>query len=338
MFLAGQRKDSKGRMSMRSGIWIASLLELAGLVATSSAAAECKLLKLGELPVTVQRNQLLVPASVNGQKFMMVADTGAGITLLDGSVAKAAQLNTQGARGMRMIGVGGEMQVDWAMMDDLTIGGVKFPARRFLVNKSGGGAQSSLLGYDFFSLFDVEIDARNGKINLFKTEACGDANMAYWAPDRADMVELISKGTPQVTVRVDGQPITATLDSGAGTTVIAQRLATFMGAEPAPDAQKRSGVGGDGRRVEGVLHKFKSFEIGDEQINNPTLTVLDALKTGFTSTGSRISSSGIADMLLGFDFLRTHRVFISNSEKKLYFTYEGGTVFAPSPSNPASKP
>jgi predicted aspartyl protease len=317
---------------------MASLLGMAGLFAGTNAAAECKLLKIGELPATVRGNQLLVPATVNGQKFMMLADTGAGITMLDDSVAKAAQLSTQNAHGVRMIGVGGEMRVEWAMMNDLTIGDVKFPARRFLVNKSGGGARSSLLGYDFFSLFDVEIDAKNGKIILFKTEDCRETNMAYWAPDRADMVELISKGTPEIRVRVDGQALTAALDSGAGSTVVTARIAKFMGVEATPDAQKRAGYGGDGRKVEGVLHKFTSFAIGDEEIKNPTLTVLDAMKTSFTSSDSRLGSNPNADMLLGFDFLRTHRVFISNTDKKLYFTYEGGAVFAPPSSNTASKP
>jgi hypothetical protein len=40
-------------------------------------------------------------------------------------------------------------------------------------------------------------------------------------------------------------------------------------------------------------------------------------------------------MLLGFDFFRSHRIFILNDEKKIFFTYEGGNVFAPS--QPAGK-
>jgi hypothetical protein len=34
-------------------------------------------------------------------------------------------------------------------------------------------------------------------------------------------------------------------------------------------------------------------------------------------------------MLLGADFLRSHRVLVARSQKKMYFTYEGGTVFPP---------
>ena len=32
-------------------------------------------------------------------------------------------------------------------------------------------------------------------------------------------------------------------------------------------------------------------------------------------------------MLLGADFLRSHRVLVANSQRKLYFTYSGGPVF-----------
>ena len=41
-------------------------------------------------------------------------------------------------------------------------------------------------------------------------------------------------------------------------------------------------------------------------------------------------------MLLGADFLRAHRVLVSHSQRKMYFTYLGGPVFAPPPRPPQS--
>ena len=36
-------------------------------------------------------------------------------------------------------------------------------------------------------------------------------------------------------------------------------------------------------------------------------------------------------MLLGYDFLRSHRVLVAHSQHRIYFTYSGGPVFARAP-------
>jgi hypothetical protein len=58
----------------------------------------------------------------------------------------------------------------------------------------------------------------------------------------------------------------------------------------------------------------------------------------YMSIGSRLSKSVETEhpMLLGVDFLRAHRVLVSHSQHKMYFTYLGGPVFAPSPRPPQS--
>jgi hypothetical protein len=33
------------------------------------------------------------------------------------------------------------------------------------------------------------------------------------------------------------------------------------------------------------------------------------------------------DMLIGADFFLSHRIYVANSQRKLYFTYNGGPVF-----------
>jgi hypothetical protein len=44
-------------------------------------------------------------------------------------------------------------------------------------------------------------------------------------------------------------------------------------------------------------------------------------------------------MLLGADFLRAHRVLVSHSQRKMYFTYLGSPVFAmPRPPQSGAEP
>src|SRR6202035_3157438 len=57
-----------------------------------------------------------------------------------------------------------------------------------------------------------------------------------------------------------------------------------------------------------------SFKIGDEEIRHTSLRLTD---TDF---------EGI-DMLLGADFFLSHRIYVANAARKLYFTYNGGPVF-----------
>jgi hypothetical protein len=44
-------------------------------------------------------------------------------------------------------------------------------------------------------------------------------------------------------------------------------------------------------------------------------------------------------MLLGADFLRSHRVLVAHSQRKIYFTYTGGPVFQLNrPAAPGTEP
>jgi hypothetical protein len=49
----------------------------------------------------------------------------------------------------------------------------------------------------------------------------------------------------------------------------------------------------------------------------------------YRSTGSTLSHKIQVShsMLLGADFLRSHRVLVAHSQRKIYFTYAGGPVF-----------
>jgi hypothetical protein len=43
------------------------------------------------------------------------------------------------------------------------------------------------------------------------------------------------------------------------------------------------------------------------------------------------------DMLLGADFFLSHRIYVANGQEKIYFTYNGGPVFALNPRGAAAK-
>ena len=62
------------------------------------------------------------------------------------------------------------------------------------------------------------------------------------------------------------------------------------------------------------IARFASFKIGDEEIQHAQLRFGDINLTD-------------ADMLIGADFFLSHRIYVASSQKRLYFTYNGGPVF-----------
>jgi tetratricopeptide (TPR) repeat protein len=63
------------------------------------------------------------------------------------------------------------------------------------------------------------------------------------------------------------------------------------------------------------IARFDSFKIADsEEIQNARLRIADTVIPN-------------VDMLIGFDFFLSHRIFVANSQRKMYITYNGGPVF-----------
>jgi tetratricopeptide (TPR) repeat protein len=74
-------------------------------------------------------------------------------------------------------------------------------------------------------------------------------------------------------------------------------------------------MGGIGpNMVPSYIAPLQSFKIGDEEIQHTRLRFADF-------------QLGDADMLIGPDFFLSHRIYVANSQQKLYFTYNGGPVF-----------
>ena len=103
--------------------------------------------------------------------------------------------------------------------------------------------------------------------------------------------------------------------------------AVFSAGSNAKAAGTSGGLGP--ARSERYVGAFETFAIGDELIRNPNIAFAN-LEVSGAATGSRLSASReLRDMLLGVDFLRSHRVFVAHSQRKMYFTYVGGPVFSP---------
>jgi hypothetical protein len=174
-------------------------------------------------------------------------------------------------------------------------------------------------------------------VRLFVAKDCSGVPLAYWATEGIGDVEIDGSASSSdkiiVTVEVNGKPVEALLDSGASRSVLDRNEAARLGVTPQMQGVAQAGSGG-GLGERAVVHwtgQFESFAIGNEAIKDTTISFADLWKDATTvETGSHVPKKlfGLPGMLLGVDFLRSHRVLVAHSQHRMYFTYAGGPVFA----------
>jgi len=320
-------------MIVRALLAVSTVIGLAP--AGSGAAGEnCKLQRMAEWPVRVERNRVIVQGTINGQEIGVLLDTGAGPSFILRAAATRLGLIRHEAPGYRLLGIGGETHAEVALVDEFRIGQAVRKNWRVLVAGEHDVRDNVAvyLGDDFFQNFDVEFDLAHNAVRLHQSRDCEGVSLAYWTTDRAGEVRMEAGPKVLLTVRINGQPIRALLDSGASTSVLATVDANRLGITPESPGVVPGGcrIGLGSKPVDSWIGLFQNFAIGDENIRNPTIHFSELWKhTTYMETGSRLPQNlaGLPQMLLGADFLLAHRVLIANSQRKVYFTYAGGTVF-----------
>jgi clan AA aspartic protease (TIGR02281 family) len=319
---------------------------ITALVAGSTAAAAeatCQLLPIAEWSLRKDQYQPVVDGSINGQSVGVMLDTGSTSTLIVRPAALRLGLKLYSLTGQRYFGIGGETLVEGAYVDELKIGGAvrkDWPA--YVAGEHGfRGDIAVLLGYDFFQQLDIEFDLSHDTIRLFQPKNCERAWLAYWSTD-ALMLPFEHGEKVLINVTINGKPILAMIDSGVGYSKLSFEGALALGiSSQSPGVTAAGCTYGLGKeRYESWIAAFDSFAIGDEVIRNPRIRFADMwLHNRYDATGSLTQRRlrDLPDLLLGSDFLRAHRVYVSNSQRKVYFSYVGGTVFPPAKGKPCSE-
>jgi len=309
----------------RRGVLAAAASLATWSISGPRALASCTLAKLAELPVTMNGLTPTVPATINGANARFIVDSGAFYSTI--SPLSAARFNLHLERGYRMsiVGVGGATVATVATVSRFTLAGISFQNPQFLVGGSElGGDVAGLLGQNILRAADTEYDLANGTVRLWVPKGCRKTVLAYWVKDpkiqRLAMIDIkwTSAATPHIvgTAELNGRKIRVLFDSGAGRSLLARRAADRAGFRPDGSGVQSAGAEhGIGSQIApSWIAIFAKLDLGGEEIRNARLRVSDL-------------SIPDTDMLLGADFFLSHRIYIAVSQKKLYFTYNGGPVF-----------
>jgi len=269
------------------------------------------------------RTRPMITAKINNQETRFVLDSGAFYSMM--STATAAEFNLKlkaAPYGFRLEGIGGAVATQIATVKDFGIAGALIHNVEFLVGGSEVGGEG-LIGQNFLEQWDVEYDFAKGVVRLFKPQGCKKARMAYWLTAGQTYSQMDIEPVAQARMHtigvayINGQKIRVMFDTGAFTSLLSLKAAERAGIRTdSPGVVEAGYSGGLGRgMVKTYIATASSFKIGDgEEIKNARLRIAD----------SDIPES---DMLLGSDFFVSHHIFVANSQRTLYLTYNGGPDF-----------
>jgi predicted aspartyl protease len=305
-----------------------------GLAYAAPAAAECKLLQVAEFQVDTNRNRVVFDGELNSQPIKVLIDTGAETSLIWRPAAARLGLKLSVVPGAHMYGIGGESVVEAAYVKELKFG--NFTAKNWNLFVAGDthGSFDMVLGQDFFSKHVVEFDLQHHAVRLFQPRGCRTEQLAYWSTtySLAEINSTTSGNRIETTVMLNGKKVRAIVDSGAAMSMVTKFAAARAGVEIEGDKRESvQQINGFGRKSnESWIGTFDSFSFGDESLRNARLRIADVNQYNHTtSLGSRLESAveGTPDMMIGADFLMSHRMMIDVEERKIVFTYLGGKVF-----------
>ena len=359
---------------MIKSVLLSGLLLMAG----HEAQAACSFQKIAELHVVVENNQILIPGTLGGKPVKFLFDTSFPTSLLPKGAAARLDVPvsniTQPVTFMTLAGLVTRDDGSVAEVQQLTLDGMQAPIRDTIFRVFGSAETKNfgapdvagLLGADFWSGYEVEVDLPHNLINLFRTQDCAASVLAYWS-NSYNVVDIRHDGLyDMLPVKLDGHDLTAVLDTGSRYSALTDKAAAMLGAKrdsgatlavddrdagtQTPDLPALTriahGLGldqqspevrslglqdmgsGEPARDYWVAH-FRNMAIDEEVISPFSLRVVHLPHPPKGETGTLLSANTPHyDVLLGVDFLQSHRVLIANSQNKVYFTYTGVTKFA----------
>ncbi len=290
---------------------------LAGVLALAACQAtppRCVLARATELPLRLADGHLLVDAVLNGTPANFILDTGSDATII--STATADRLSIPLIPAGHFEGVGGAGPAYMFLTSSFQLGALHGRQLRLVasdMNLWGARPPDGLLGDNFLSAYDVDLDLPEGKAVLYAASGC--THPAAALPQPLYTAPMLPRPPadlhPVVRVTIGGQVFSAAVDTGAPHTVMFADAARRIGLDIATlkdDYHFRArGVGP--AMPAAVRHVVSEMQVGNVYIHNLPVAIIDQ------------AIMHNVDMLLGLDFLSRVHAWFSFSSRTLILQY-----------------
>jgi len=149
------------------------------------------------VPLTREDGRLLVDGRINNSSAVrFIVDTGASITVIPARMASRLGLDSKAAPLIEIRGVGGAVDGRLIEIDILKVGNAE--ARNFdVVVIDGDLRELGLLGGDFLSRFQMDINYTRGQMVLQPGESPYDGYPAAWWQERFRLYNRLKRGYEQ---------------------------------------------------------------------------------------------------------------------------------------------
>jgi hypothetical protein len=300
-----------------AGIAGVSLL-LAGCASTPTTQLACPLQIAADFPITLlDGHGAILTIHISGQPFRMLVDSGSSDTFFTTAAFQrlTAVPNHAQITGTTT-GLGGTAQVNFAFLDDVTLGSARVRNEVMLVSdhvlppENGVPPADGILGADILRQFNVAYDFPDRHITLYYAQHC-TLGETPWAGDYDRETISVDPETLMQTVpaAIDGQPLAMLLDTGAEVSLVGQDALDAHHIAPVAGSSgvKARMVGAGLRAFMVKREQFASLDIGAETFSPVWLPV------------TRGYMPPAADGMIGDDYLLHHRVFIETDSLIAYF-------------------
>jgi len=274
----------------------------------------CPLVRVAEMPIATHSNLLFVQATIGQQPVTLLLDSGAERTLLTEAAVKRLGLPRDFEHATRTFGIGGPT-VSWdaKLPDGLVMGGTHFPVDRVTVGQFEIGPSADvdgLLGADILLAFDVDLDLRTGQVTFYHARRNCPNAAPPWTEAYLPIVGITTKRDRLlIPFQLDSVQGMAVLDTGAQLSSISERLAEQMGLAGDGLAADRTVMarGAAPQQIAVHIHRFHELRVGPAVMQAPLMPVVPM-------------SPGLGDALVGTDFLRDRRIWLSFSTQRMFVT------------------
>ena len=299
---------------LRVFILLVMLAILAG-----AARAACSVELRATVPLQLVRGNILLTVTINDTDAVFIMDTGAERTLMSDDAAGRLGLERDGWVSTALRGIGGIVERPNALPRSLRLGTLALRRRTLTgdtsvtvgplpVNQLDGRPIAGLLGRDFLTPFDLDLDLPARRLTLYDVQGCGAGFLPWTTPYAAIPATTPAGNAMVIEAWLDGRPLRTLLDTGASSSLLTASGIYLLGLTPEVLAHDYAGHGfGVGSApVLMRLHRFAELRVGSDVSRGPQIWV----------AATRVVP--IVDMLLGVDWLHSRRVWLSYATRQMF--------------------